>query len=116
MPPRIIVPPQPQESDQPMELREMEVRARIVGRHRSAGRLRNGRGILLAVLALQFLSSGLNLLQVHEFAGPYVNHFTKEFTRGALLLFVMVLHRGARRTEDKRRTTEDRPRTDNWEL
>jgi simple sugar transport system permease protein len=51
-------------------------------------------GILLAVLALQFLSSGLNLLQFQEFAGPYINNFTKEFTWGALLLLVMVLHRG----------------------
>jgi simple sugar transport system permease protein len=48
-------------------------------------------GILLAVLALQFLSSGLNLLRFHEFAGPYLNNFTKEFTWGALLLLVMIL-------------------------
>jgi simple sugar transport system permease protein len=47
-------------------------------------------GILLAVLALQFLSSGLNLLQFHEWAGPYINNFTKELTWGALLLLVMV--------------------------
>jgi Ca-activated chloride channel family protein len=33
MPPRIIVPSRPQEPGQPMELREMEVRARIVGLH-----------------------------------------------------------------------------------
>ena len=51
-------------------------------------------GIFLAVLALQFLSSGLNLLRFHEFAGPYINNFTKEFTWGTLLLFVMALHRG----------------------
>jgi simple sugar transport system permease protein len=51
-------------------------------------------GIFLAVLALQFLSSGLNLLRFHEFIGPYINNFTKEFTWGALLLFVMVLHPG----------------------
>jgi simple sugar transport system permease protein len=51
-------------------------------------------GLLLAVLALQFLSSGLNLLQFQEFAGPYINNFTKEFTWGALLLLVMALHRG----------------------
>jgi simple sugar transport system permease protein len=51
-------------------------------------------GILLAVLALQFLSSGLNLLQFQQFAGPHINNFTKEFTWGALLLVVMVLHRG----------------------
>ena len=51
-------------------------------------------GILLAVLALQFLSSGLNLLRFQPFAGPYINNFTKEFTWGALLLLVMVLHRG----------------------
>ncbi len=65
-------------------------------------------GILLAVLALQFLSSGLNLLRFHEYAGPYLNNFTKEFTWGALLLLVMILHRGARRTEDRRRKTEGR--------
>jgi len=51
-------------------------------------------GILLAVLALQFLSSGLNLLRFQQFAGPYINNFTKEFTWGAFLLFVMALHRG----------------------
>jgi simple sugar transport system permease protein len=50
-------------------------------------------GILLAVLSLQFLSSGLNLLRFQEFAGPYVNNFTKEFTWGALLLLVMTLRR-----------------------
>jgi len=53
-------------------------------------------GILLAVLSLQFLSSGLNLLQFQQFAGPYINNFTKEFTWGALLLLVMVLHRSRR--------------------
>jgi simple sugar transport system permease protein len=52
-------------------------------------------GILLAVLSLQFLSSGLNLLRFQEFAGPYINNFTKEFTWGALLLLVMALHRGS---------------------
>ncbi len=50
-------------------------------------------GILLAVLALQFLSSGLNLLRFRELAGPYINNFTKEFTWGALLLLVMALRR-----------------------
>ncbi len=48
-------------------------------------------GILLAVLSLQFLSSGLNMLQLNETVGPYINNFTKEFTWGALLLAVMVL-------------------------
>lgn len=47
-------------------------------------------GILLAVLALQFLSSGLNMLRFHETVGAYVNNFTKEFTWGSLLLLVMV--------------------------
>jgi len=47
-------------------------------------------GILLAVLSLQFLSSGLNMLQLNDFVGPYINNFTKEFTWGALLLIVMV--------------------------
>ncbi len=47
-------------------------------------------GILLAVLALQFLSSGLNMLRFHETIGTYVNNFTKEFTWGGLLLLVMV--------------------------
>jgi simple sugar transport system permease protein len=65
-------------------------------------------GILLAVLALQFLSSGLNLLQFQQFAGPYLNNFTKEFTWGALLLVVMVLHQRARRTGDTRQRTDDR--------
>ncbi len=50
-------------------------------------------GILLAVLSLQFLSSGLNMLQLNETVGPYVNNFTKEFTWGVLLLVVMVLGR-----------------------
>ncbi len=47
--------------------------------------------VLLAVLSLQFLSSGLNMLQLSETFGPYINNFTKEFTWGALLLLVMVL-------------------------
>jgi simple sugar transport system permease protein len=55
-------------------------------------------GILLAVLALQFLSSGLNLLQFHELVGPYINNFTKEFTWGCLLLLVMVVNRRDRTT------------------
>jgi len=54
-------------------------------------------GILLAVLALQFLSSGLNMLHFHELAGPYINNFTKEFTWGSLLLLVMVINRRNRR-------------------
>lgn len=49
-------------------------------------------GVLLAVLSLQFLSSGLNMLQLNETVGPYVNNFAKEFTWGALLLLVMVLN------------------------
>lgn len=53
-------------------------------------------GIFLAVLALQFLSSGLNLLQFHELAGPYVNNFAKELTWGALLLLVMVTNQKRR--------------------
>jgi simple sugar transport system permease protein len=39
-------------------------------------------GLLLAVLSLQFLSSGLNMMQVSNFA--------KEFIWGGLLLLVMV--------------------------
>jgi simple sugar transport system permease protein len=50
-------------------------------------------GILLAVLALQFLSSGLNMLRFQPMIGDYVNNFTKEFTWGALLLLVMVISR-----------------------
>jgi simple sugar transport system permease protein len=49
-------------------------------------------GILLAVLSLQFLSSGLNMLQLDETIGPYLNNFAKEFTWGALLLVVMVVN------------------------
>ena len=55
-------------------------------------------GILLAVLALQFLSSGLNLLHFHDLVGPYLNNFTKEFTWGCLLLLVMVINRRNRTT------------------
>jgi len=46
-------------------------------------------GLLLAVLSLQFLSSGLNMLQVSNFA---VN-----MTWGALLLLVMVINQGSLR-------------------
>jgi len=49
-------------------------------------------GVLLAVLSLQFLSSGLNMLQLNETVGPYVNNFTKELTWGALLLLIMVVN------------------------
>ncbi len=49
-------------------------------------------GLLLAMLALQFLSSGLNMLMFHEFFGQFVNNFTKELTWGALLLLVMVVN------------------------
>jgi len=44
-------------------------------------------GIVLAVLSLQFFSSGLNMLQVSNFA--------REFIWGALLLIVMVVNTGA---------------------
>ncbi len=54
------------------------------------------RGILLAVLALQFLSSGLNMLRFHETVGAYINNFTKEFTWGGLLLLVMVMNQCCR--------------------
>jgi simple sugar transport system permease protein len=43
-------------------------------------------GLVLAVLALQFLSSGLNMLQISNFA--------VEMTWGALLLIVMVINTG----------------------
>lgn len=66
-------------------------------------------GILLAVLSLQFLSSGLNLLRFQEFAGPYINNFTKEFTWGALLLLVMAL-RGPYRAS-VRRSRHESPRS-----
>jgi len=49
-------------------------------------------GVLLAVLSLQFLSSGLNMLQLNETIGPYINNFTKELTWGALLLLMMVVN------------------------
>jgi len=49
-------------------------------------------GVLLAVLALQFLSSGLNMLQLNESVGPYINNFAKEFTWGVLLLLVMTIN------------------------
>jgi len=49
-------------------------------------------GVLLAVLSLQFLSSGLNMLQLNETIGPYINNFAKEFTWGVLLLLMMVVN------------------------
>ncbi len=55
-------------------------------------------GILLAVLALQSLSSGLNMLRFQPVIGTYINNFTKEFTWGVLLLLVMALNRRARAT------------------
>jgi simple sugar transport system permease protein len=41
-------------------------------------------GVVLAVLSMQFLSSGLNMLQVSNFA--------RELIWGALLIFVMVVN------------------------
>ncbi len=41
-------------------------------------------GVVLAVLSMQFLSSGLNMLQVSNFA--------RELIWGALLIFVMVIN------------------------
>ena len=46
-------------------------------------------GLVLAVLSLQFLSSGLNMLQV--------NNFAVDMTWGALLLLVMVINTGGLR-------------------
>lgn len=45
-------------------------------------------GVVLAVLSLQFLSSGLNMLQVSNFA--------RELIWGALLIFVMIVNGGVR--------------------
>lgn len=57
-------------------------------------------GVVLAVLSMQFLSSGLNMLQVSNFA--------RELIWGALLIFVMVINtnaligvRGARASSTK---------------
>jgi simple sugar transport system permease protein len=63
-------------------------------------------GVLLAVLALQFLSSGLNMLQLNETVGPHINNFTKEFTWGALLLLVMVLGHYSHRSRTRYRGRE----------
>jgi simple sugar transport system permease protein len=41
-------------------------------------------GVVLAVLSMQFLSSGLNMLQVSNFA--------RELIWGALLIFVMIIN------------------------
>ncbi len=49
-------------------------------------------GLVFAVLSLQFLSSGLNMLRFHDLFGEFINNFTKEFTWGALLLVVMVVN------------------------
>ena len=46
-------------------------------------------GVVLAVLSLQFLSSGLNMLQISNFA--------VDMTWGALLLLVMVINTGGLR-------------------
>jgi simple sugar transport system permease protein len=54
--------------------------------------------IVLAVLALQFLSSGLNMLQLQPVVGGYINNLTKELTWGGLLLLVMVVNRRALKT------------------
>jgi simple sugar transport system permease protein len=52
-------------------------------------------GLVLAVLSLQFLSSGLNMLQVSNFA--------VDMTWGALLLLVMVINTGGLRRLRRRR-------------
>jgi simple sugar transport system permease protein len=52
-------------------------------------------GLVLAVLSLQFLSSGLNMLQVSNFA--------VDMTWGALLLVVMVINTGGLRRLRRRR-------------
>ncbi|MEM1130130.1 MAG: ABC transporter permease [Pseudomonadota bacterium] len=59
-------------------------------------------GVVLAVLSMQFLSSGLNMLQVSNFA--------RELIWGALLLLVMVINvtnwSGLRARRDRRRPAE----------
>ncbi len=56
-------------------------------------------GVVLAVVALQLLSSGLNMLMFHEFFRGFINNFTKEFTWGILLLLVMVINTYSQRRE-----------------
>lgn len=53
-------------------------------------------GIVLAILSLQFLSSGFNMLRF--------NNFAKEFTWGMFLLFVMVFNYYMNVRQAKRRT------------
>ncbi len=61
-------------------------------------------GVVLAVLSMQFLSSGLNMLQVSNFA--------RELIWGALLIFVMIINTTAcgsrpRRPQRPRRSSAD---------
>jgi simple sugar transport system permease protein len=46
-------------------------------------------GVVLAVLSMQFLSSGLNMLQV--------SNFSRELIWGVLLIFVMIVNGGGLR-------------------
>jgi simple sugar transport system permease protein len=54
-------------------------------------------GVVLAVLAMQFLSSGLNMLQV--------SNFSRELIWGVLLIFVMIVNARPDLFSFKRRTT-----------
>ncbi len=54
-------------------------------------------GVVLAVLTMQFLSSGLNMLQV--------SNFSRELIWGALLIFVMILNTRAPRRGRKKAPT-----------
>jgi simple sugar transport system permease protein len=48
-------------------------------------------GVVLAVLCLQFLSTGLNMLML-EMSGSSGSQFFRQFAWGALLLLVMVVN------------------------
>ena len=49
------------------------------------------RGLVLAVLCLQFLSTGLNMLTL-QLSGSSGSTFFRQFAWGALLLLVMVVN------------------------
>ena len=63
-------------------------------------------GMLLAILSIQFLSTGLNMLMLNLFPSSAAIFF-RQFAWGALLLLVMVLNYYDERRRNRRTSTSD---------
>lgn len=83
----------------------------ILGGVRYTGGFGTVSGVVLAVLCIQFLSTGLNMLMLEWFPSS-ASIFFRQFAWGALLLLVMVLNYYAEQRRERSPVPADRPVAD----